>query len=115
MALDHIGDMIVINLDVVEGTDSTDDTVGHRDGPHLQTAAELHIRLDTPQQKDIGSEPSDIHHEGTGIALDNLGLGYDGGICLGINQNLMDHQTDWGTIEHKLYAPSFEILRKTAA
>ena len=54
-SLDHIGDMVIINFNVVEGADTTDDAIGHGDNPHLQTAAELHIRrmLATAQMRQM--------------------------------------------------------------
>ena len=105
--------MVVINLDVVKGADPANNAVCHRDGAHLQTAAELHIRLDAPQQEHIGGKPADIHHKGTGILLDDLGLGNHGGIGLGIDQHLADHQADGAIIKFELHCPSLEILRKT--
>ena len=39
-----------------------------------------------------------FHHKGTGILLDDLGLGNHGGIGLGIDQHLANHQADGGII-----------------
>ncbi len=45
--------------------------------------------------------------------LDDLGLGDHGGISLGIDQYLADHQAYGGIIKFELHCPSLEILRKT--
>ena len=112
-ALDYIGDVVVINFNVMKSADPADDAVGHGNGSHLQTAAELHIWLDTTQQKHISGEPANIHHKGTGVLLDDLSLGYHSGISLRVDQHLTDHQANGSIVKLKLYCPPLKILRKT--
>ena len=90
-ALNHISDVVVVDLDIVKGTDPANNSISHRDSAHLQAAAKLHIRLNTSQQQYVGSKPTNIHNEGTGVLLNNLGLRNHGSVGLGINQHLSDH------------------------
>ncbi|MPN64225.1 hypothetical protein SDC9_211996 [bioreactor metagenome] len=107
--------MVVLNLDVVQCADPADDIVGHGNDAHLQATAKLHIRPCVAQQQHVGGEAADVNDEGAGSVLQHGGLGHHGGVGLGVDEDLPDHQADRGIVEDELDATPLEVVGESGA
>ena len=57
--MNDVHNVIVLDLDVMQSAHPADDIVGHGNDAHLQTPADLHIRLGGPQEQHIGGKAPD--------------------------------------------------------
>ena len=105
--------MVVLDLHIVESADPADNVIVHGDHAHLQTAAELHVRLSAAQEQDICGISTNVHQKHAKVMVHLCLPGSDSGKCLGIHIDIPDHDGEGLVIVDEVDGlGSLEILGK---
>ena len=107
--MDHVGDVIIFNLNIETGADFANQAVGHGDDTHLKAPAKLHIWLGVAQEHHIGGEAAHINDKRAGGLLQQRRLGYHCRVCLGIDHHIPDDKADRCVVECELYGATLKI------